>query len=85
MIPTAYAGATVSIRFRPSGSGSRLSSRRRPIRLIALDSQERDDLVALYGTDADRIEVIPPGVDVAALGPAPRRARSSLGLHDGNS
>ena len=52
-------------------------------RLIALDWQERQDLIALYETDADRIEVIPPGVDAADFGPAPRRARSSLGLHDG--
>ena len=49
-------------------------------RLIALDPQERDDLIALYGAAPDRIDIIPGGVDAAAFGPGPKVARARLGV-----
>jgi D-inositol-3-phosphate glycosyltransferase len=49
-------------------------------RLIALHPQERDDLVALYGADPERIDVVPGGVDAAAFGPGSRAARVRFGL-----
>ena len=49
-------------------------------RIVVPDAQERDRLIALYGTDADRIELISPGVDTAAFRPGARTGRAALGL-----
>jgi D-inositol-3-phosphate glycosyltransferase len=49
--------------------------------MIAATDEERDQLVALYGADRDRIEVVPPGVDHGLFVPGDRSAaRHSLGL-----
>ena len=49
-------------------------------RIVVPDAQERNRLIALYGTDADRIDLIPPGVDTAAFHPGARSGRAALGL-----
>jgi D-inositol-3-phosphate glycosyltransferase len=50
-------------------------------RLVAGSTAESRDLVRLYGTDPERICVVPLGVDVEALSPrAPLTVRERLGL-----
>jgi D-inositol-3-phosphate glycosyltransferase len=49
-------------------------------RIVARGRQELDDVVALYGTDTDRIEVVPPGVDPTAFRPGSRASRRIFGL-----
>src|SRR6266508_3187594 len=49
--------------------------------MVASTGEEREQLVALYGADRDRIEIVPPGVDHAVFVPGDRaQARRSLGL-----
>jgi D-inositol-3-phosphate glycosyltransferase len=49
--------------------------------LTASTADERSELVADYGADPDRVEIIPPGVDHAAFSPGDRReARRRLHL-----
>jgi D-inositol-3-phosphate glycosyltransferase len=49
--------------------------------MIAATDEERDQLVALYGAESDRIEVVPPGVDHSLFAPGDRgAARHALGL-----
>ncbi len=51
--------------------------------VLASCATERDQLVALYGAPADRIEIVPPGVDHAFFSPGTRLgARQALGLGD---
>jgi D-inositol-3-phosphate glycosyltransferase len=53
--------------------------------LLASCSVELDQLVDLYGADAERIEIVPLGVDHAFFSPGDRRAaRRAIGL-DGHS
>ena len=49
-------------------------------RVIARGRQELDDVVALHGADADRIDVISPGVDPTAFRPGSRASRRVFGL-----
>jgi len=53
-------------------------------RLVANTEEERDQLVALYGADRERVAVVPPGVDLDRFTPVPqagrRAARESLGI-----
>ena len=53
-------------------------------RLVANTDEERDQLVALYGADRERVAVVPPGVDLDRFTPVPqagrRAARESLGI-----
>jgi D-inositol-3-phosphate glycosyltransferase len=54
--------------------------------VVASTLEERAELVADYGADPDRIEVIPPGVDHATFSPGDRdAARARLGLPGGPS
>lgn len=51
--------------------------------ICASNPVEADQLVELYGARADRIELVPPGVDHAFFSPGDRRgARDALGLDD---
>ncbi len=51
--------------------------------ICASNPVEADQLVDLYGAPADRIELVPPGVDHAFFSPGDRRgARAALGLDD---
>lgn len=55
-------------------------------RLVANTTAEARELVTLYGADADRVDVVPPGVDTDVFRPvgdraaARRAARAELGL-----
>src|SRR4029453_4969788 len=49
-------------------------------RIITLDPRARERSIALYGVDADCIELIPPGVDTVSFRPGPRTARRHFGL-----
>jgi glycosyltransferase involved in cell wall biosynthesis len=49
-------------------------------RIIAECRQDRDDMVALYGTEPDRIDIVPCGFDPAELWPARGLARARLAL-----
>ncbi|MGH3320389.1 MAG: D-inositol-3-phosphate glycosyltransferase [Streptosporangiaceae bacterium] len=50
-------------------------------RLVASTGEEAAQLVALYGATADRVRVVPPGVDLSAYHPGPAaEARRRLGL-----
>ncbi len=50
-------------------------------RLVANTAQERDELVALYGADPRRVDVVHPGVNHAVFVPGRRAiARSRLGI-----
>jgi len=52
--------------------------------ILANSVAEADQLVALYGADPARIEIVPPGVDHAFFSPGDRGgARAALGLPDG--
>ena len=52
-------------------------------RLVAMSTAEERALVDLYGADADRICVVPPGVDLDERSPRPTCAlRTRLGLRD---
>lgn len=49
--------------------------------MVASTDEEREQLVALYGADRDRIEIVPPGVDHRVFAPGDRdAARGALGL-----
>jgi D-inositol-3-phosphate glycosyltransferase len=49
--------------------------------MVASTPEERDQLVALYGAERDRIEIVPPGVDHRVFVPGDRAAaRRLLGL-----
>lgn len=49
--------------------------------VLASCATERDQLVSLYGAPADRIEIVPPGVDHAFFSPGSKPgARRALGL-----
>jgi D-inositol-3-phosphate glycosyltransferase len=51
--------------------------------ILANCADEVTQLVELYGADASRIEIVPPGVDHAFFSPGDRRgARAALGLGD---
>jgi D-inositol-3-phosphate glycosyltransferase len=51
--------------------------------ICASNPVEADQLVELYGAAADRIELVPPGVDHAFFSPGDRAgARAALGLDD---
>jgi D-inositol-3-phosphate glycosyltransferase len=52
-------------------------------RLVAMSPAEEQALVELYGADADRVCVVPPGVDMDQYSPRPTgRVRRRLGLLD---
>lgn len=52
--------------------------------VLASCSVEADDLVAHYGADLDRVEIVPPGVDGAYFSPGDKgQARRALGLPEG--
>jgi D-inositol-3-phosphate glycosyltransferase len=52
-------------------------------RLVAGSTAEERDLARLYGTDPEKVCVVPLGVDVEDFGPRPSRAmRARLGLGD---
>lgn len=52
--------------------------------ILASCTTEAEQLVKLYGAAADRIEIVPPGVDHAFFSPGDRRgARQALSLDDG--
>jgi D-inositol-3-phosphate glycosyltransferase len=52
--------------------------------VLASCSVEAQQIVALYGTDAERIEIVAPGVDHAFFSPGHRpQARRALGLPEG--
>jgi D-inositol-3-phosphate glycosyltransferase len=52
-------------------------------RLIASTGEEAEQLVALYGADRDRVNVVAPGVDLDTFRPGSARdARRRLGLRD---
>lgn len=49
--------------------------------LVAATPLERAQMVWLYGADADKIEIVPPGVDLNLFRPiAPEEAKAVLGL-----
>jgi D-inositol-3-phosphate glycosyltransferase len=50
-------------------------------RLVASTRTEADQLVAHYGADQARIDVVPPGVDLRTFAPGPP-GRAALGLPD---
>lgn len=51
--------------------------------LIASTQDESDDLVNAYGAPADRVFVVPPGVDLSAFQPVGRKeARRKIGFGD---
>jgi D-inositol-3-phosphate glycosyltransferase len=51
--------------------------------ILASSTDEAAQLVRLYGADAERIEIVPPGVDHAFFSPGDRRgARLASGLGD---
>jgi D-inositol-3-phosphate glycosyltransferase len=53
-------------------------------RIVVWSEHERQALVQLYGADAERVLIIPPGVDVARFRPLDRAtSRRSLGLGPG--
>jgi D-inositol-3-phosphate glycosyltransferase len=53
-------------------------------RIVVWSEHERNALMQLYGADPDRVQIIPPGVDVKKFRPLDRRAsRERLGLGDG--
>jgi D-inositol-3-phosphate glycosyltransferase len=48
--------------------------------ILASTSEEADQLVRLYGADADRVEILPPGVDHRVFSPGSKKtARAALG------
>ncbi len=50
-------------------------------RLVANTDEEARDLVSLYGADAERVVVVPPGVDLTTFSPGDQRAaRAEVGL-----
>ncbi|QNG19836.1 D-inositol-3-phosphate glycosyltransferase [Rhodococcus triatomae] len=50
-------------------------------RMVANTAEEADQLVALYGADADRVDVVAPGADLTRYRPGDRRsARRALGI-----
>jgi D-inositol-3-phosphate glycosyltransferase len=50
-------------------------------RLIASTEEEAAALVGLYGAEAERVAIVPPGVDLGVFRPGPRAAaRRSLGI-----
>lgn len=49
-------------------------------RVIAECPQDREDLVSLYGADAERIDVVPCGFDPGELGPGRPWLRDRLGI-----
>ncbi|UVJ38506.1 D-inositol-3-phosphate glycosyltransferase [Arthrobacter sp. CJ23] len=54
-------------------------------RLVANTPAEAQELVAHYNADFDRIDVAPPGVDLAVFAPAFRaRSRAALGVRPGS-
>jgi D-inositol-3-phosphate glycosyltransferase len=51
--------------------------------ILANAAAEAEQLVHYYGAPADRVEIVPPGVDHAFFSPGPARgARAALGLGD---
>lgn len=49
--------------------------------IIAECPQDRDDLIQLYGAKADKIHIVPCGVDLSEFWPIPKaQARATLGL-----
>ena len=51
-------------------------------RIVAFSPHERDAMVALYGADMERIELVPCGVDLSLFQPMDRwEARERLGLN----
>jgi glycosyltransferase involved in cell wall biosynthesis len=53
-------------------------------RIIAFSPHERDAMVRLYGADAERIQLVPGGVDLSLFRPLDRQeARARLGLNGG--
>ncbi len=51
--------------------------------MLASTHAERDQLATLYGAVAERVEVVPPGVDHSVFFPADaRETKARLGLHD---
>jgi D-inositol-3-phosphate glycosyltransferase len=51
--------------------------------ILANATAEAEQLVEYYGAPADRVEIVPPGVDHAFFSPGPARgARAALGLGD---
>lgn len=51
-------------------------------RIVAECPQDRDDLVALYDADPQRIDIVPCGFDPGELGPGGYSLRHRLGLAD---
>src|SRR5690606_32583548 len=52
--------------------------------ILANAEEEAHQLTRLYGADAERIEIVPPGVDHAIFSPGPKAgARAALGHVDG--
>ena len=52
--------------------------------MTASTAEEREQLVALYGAEPERIEIVPPGVDHTVFSPGDRDdARAALGLPAG--
>lgn len=50
-------------------------------RLVANTAQERDELVGLYGADADHVDIVHPGVDLEVFTPHPQGdVRRRLGV-----
>ncbi|MBD2114229.1 MULTISPECIES: glycosyltransferase [Cyanophyceae] len=49
--------------------------------IVAECPQDRDDLIQLYGAKADKIHIVPCGVDLSEFWPVPKaQARATLGL-----
>ncbi len=50
-------------------------------RLVAATTLERDQMAALYGADATKVSIVPPGVDLDKFRPLPcSEARARIGL-----
>lgn len=50
-------------------------------RIIAFTAEERDDLVATYGAEPERVRIVPCGIDLELFRPQDQgRARQALGL-----
>ena len=88
-VATFHTLGAVKNRARPSEMEPelRIDTERKAIaaadRIIAFTAEERADLIGIYGASADRVSIIPCGIDLGLFHPWDKqKARSELGIDD---